>query len=47
MEEPQNCPYCQSEIGVSHPWGLSPQGWTNMKIIHNKQHKSNDTKSTK
>jgi hypothetical protein len=39
MKDPQNCPYCQSEIGITQPWGLAPQGWINMKIIHNKEHK--------
>lgn len=46
MKDTQNCPYCQSEVGITQPWGLSPQGWTNIKIIHDEQH-NNENRHTR
>lgn len=38
-KDPENCPYCQAEIkGCSDGWGMSPEGWEQMKVKHLKEH---------
>jgi len=37
--DPLNCPFCQAEErGCSEGWGLSPEGWEWMAIIHREGH---------
>lgn len=40
MKHPESCAYCQEELGVYSPWGMSPEGWANMKIRHESEHKA-------
>jgi len=36
---PKNCPFCQAkERGVSEGWGMSFEGWEEMKKTHIKYH---------
>lgn len=36
-----NCPYCDSERGITTPWGMSPQGWADLKDRHDAGHPEN------
>lgn len=36
-----NCPYCDSERGISNIWAMSPQGWANLKERHDAGHPEN------
>lgn len=39
IKDPLNCPFCESfEKGVSATWGLSPEGWEEMKARHLEKH---------
>lgn len=29
-----NCPYCDSEIGITTPWGMSPEGMRQLEEKH-------------
>jgi hypothetical protein len=41
MKDIRNCPYCQAEErGWSDAWGLSPEGWEELKRIHNEEHRN-------
>ena len=42
MKDPYNCPYCQAEEGYPGGWGMSPQGWEDMKEKHDKYHKGGE-----
>lgn len=33
-----NCPYCDAARGVNSAWGMSPQGWGDMKDEHDAGH---------
>lgn len=33
-----NCPYCDAERGINSAWGMSPQGWIDMKNEHDAGH---------
>jgi len=39
-----NCPYCDSERGINTAWGMSPQGWGNMKDDHDAGHPNYESK---
>lgn len=42
IKDVRNCPYCQSELmGVSQPWGMSPEGWMQAKQNHDTNHVQN------
>ena len=39
MRDTENCPYCQAEErGYSEAWGMSDEGWEELKRIHNEKH---------
>ena len=39
MKDIINCPYCQAEErGYSENWGMSDEGWDEMKRIHLEKH---------
>lgn len=40
-----NCPYCDSEMGITSGWGMGPDGWASMKSDHDNDHPNNDNKS--
>lgn len=43
MKDPNNCPYCESELqGHSRPWGMGPEGWNSMREKHEKEHRSSE-----
>lgn len=33
-----NCPYCDAERGINSVWGMSSEGWGNMKDEHDAGH---------
>lgn len=37
------CPFCDSERGVTTAWGMSPQGWADLKDKHDHEHPENGT----
>lgn len=39
-----NCPYCDAERGVQTIWGMSPQGWADLKERHDAGHPENEAK---
>lgn len=47
MKHPTSCAYCQSEAGIYSPWGMSPEGWANMKIRHDADHKPDSPEGKK
>ena len=39
MEDVINCPYCQAEErGYSESWGMSDEGWEELRRIHLGKH---------
>ena len=39
MKDIWNCPYCQAEEwGYSEGWGMSDEGWNELKRIHEESH---------
>jgi len=33
-----NCAFCDEQRGMSSVWGMSPEGWANMKDNHDAGH---------
>ena len=44
MTDTLNCPYCQAEEnGWSEGWGMSPDEWERLRIVHEEQHDARTT----
>ena len=38
-KDPINCPFCEAETnGFSRGWGFGPEGWSQIKKIHDENH---------